>query len=58
MPASRWLVRPFCRWIEHMAQGGGIVGCGNGNYCPLATVTREQMSVFMAAAFGRTLYGI
>jgi hypothetical protein len=48
---------PFCRWIEHMAQGGGIAGCGGGNYCPLATMTREQMSVFMSAAFGLTLYG-
>ena len=49
---------PFCRWIEHMFQQGGTAGCGGGNYCPLATITREQMSVFMTVAFGLTLYGV
>ena len=32
-------------------------GCGGGNYCPTAAVTREQMGVFISATFGLTLYG-
>ena len=38
---------PFCRWIEELARRGVVSGCGGGNYCPAATVTREQMSVFV-----------
>ena len=52
------ITSPFCRWIAEFTNGGGSGGCGNGNYCPLATVTREQMSVFMTVIFGLTLYGI
>jgi hypothetical protein len=48
---------PFCRWIEELANRGVVTGCGGGNYCPTATVTREQMSVFLAVTFGLTLYG-
>ena len=29
----------------------------SGNYCPADPVTREQMAVFIAGAFGLTLYG-
>jgi hypothetical protein len=53
VPASS----PFCRWIEELARRGVVSGCGNGNYCPSAAVTREQVSVFVAAGFGLTLYG-
>ena len=42
VPASS----PFCRFIEELAQRGVVSGCGNGNYCPSALVTREQMPVF------------
>jgi hypothetical protein len=49
---------PFCRWIEELANRGVVTGCGGGNYCPTATVTREQMSVFLAVTFGLTLYGV
>jgi hypothetical protein len=49
---------PFCRWIEYLAGNGGIAGCGAGNYCPLAPVTREQMGVFISVTFGLTLYGV
>jgi hypothetical protein len=35
----------------------GNAGCGGGNYCPTAAVTREQMAVFLGGTFGLTLYG-
>jgi hypothetical protein len=47
----------FCRWIEELARRGVVTGCGGGNYCPAAPVTREQMGVFISATFGLTLYG-
>jgi hypothetical protein len=47
----------FCRWIEELARRGVVTGCGGGNYCPTAPVTREQMGVFLSATFGLTLYG-
>jgi hypothetical protein len=53
VPASS----PFCKWIEELARRGVVTGCGNGNYCPSAAVTREQMGVFISATFGLTLYG-
>jgi hypothetical protein len=43
VPASS----PFCSWIEELARRGVTGGCGGGNYCPSAAVTREQMSVFV-----------
>jgi hypothetical protein len=49
---------PFCRWIEELANRGVVTGCGGGNYCPTAVVTREQMSVFLAVTFGLVLYGV
>jgi hypothetical protein len=33
---------PFCRWIEELANGGVVFGCGGGNYCPTVPVTRER----------------
>jgi hypothetical protein len=48
---------PFCRWIEELARRGIVSGCGGGNYCPAAAVTREQMSVFLTGTFGLILYG-
>ncbi len=53
VPASS----PFCRWIEELARRGVVAGCGGGNYCPTAAVTREQMAVFLSATFGLMLYG-
>ena len=53
VPASS----PFCRWIEELARRGAVTGCGGGNYCPGASVSREQMSVFLAVTFGLALYG-
>jgi hypothetical protein len=48
---------PFCRWIEELARRGVVGGCGGGNYCPTAPVTREQMAVFLSGTFGLKLYG-
>jgi hypothetical protein len=48
---------PFCRWIEELFRRGVVTGCGGGSYCPAQPVTREQMSVFLGATFGLTLYG-
>ena len=47
----------FCRWIEELARRSVVTGCGGGNYCPTAAVTREQMAVFVSATFGFALYG-
>jgi hypothetical protein len=38
-------------WIEQMATEGITSGCGSGNYCPDAEVTRDQMAVFLVRAF-------
>jgi hypothetical protein len=34
-------------WIEELAGLGITGGCGGGNFCPDATVTRAQMAVFL-----------
>ncbi len=34
-------------WIEELTALGVTGGCGGGNYCPDAPVTREQMAVFL-----------
>ena len=47
----------FCRWIEELTRRGVVTGCGGGNYCPTASVTREQMGVFIGVTFSLTLYG-
>lgn len=38
-------------WIEEIAAEGVSGGCGNGNYCPTAAVTRDQMAVFLVKIF-------
>jgi hypothetical protein len=37
-------------FIEQLASDGITAGCGNNNYCPDATVTRDQMAVFLLRA--------
>ncbi len=39
-------------WIEQLAAEGITAGCGGGNYCPNAIVTRDQMAVFLVRTFG------
>ena len=40
-------------WIKQLAADGITGGCGSGNYCPEAPVTRAQMAVFLL----RSKYG-
>jgi hypothetical protein len=39
-------------WIKQLVTEGITSGCGNGNYCPEAPVTRAQMAVFLVRTFG------
>jgi cytochrome c peroxidase len=45
--ASAW----SCGYIKRLVELGITSGCGGGNYCPDASVTREQMAAFLARAF-------
>ena len=38
---------PFADWIEQLANENVTAGCGGGNYCPDASVTRAQMAIFL-----------
>ncbi len=38
---------PAASWIEQLSAEGITAGCGGGNYCPDATVRRDQMAVFL-----------
>jgi uncharacterized repeat protein (TIGR03803 family) len=40
----------FADWIEQLSHEGITAGCGGGNYCPEAAVTRAQMAVFLLKA--------
>jgi S-layer homology domain len=42
----------FFQYIEALAAAGITSGCGGGNFCPDAAVTRGQMAVFLAKALG------
>ncbi len=37
-------------WIEALKNDGVTGGCGNGNFCPNAPVTRAEMAVFLLTA--------
>lgn len=39
-------------WIEQLALEGVTAGCGGGNFCPDAPVSRAQAAAFVALAFG------
>jgi CSLREA domain-containing protein len=43
---------PFYSFIGKLSARGITLGCGNGNYCPTANVTREQMAAFLIRALG------
>ncbi len=43
---------PQFRFVEALVAAGITAGCGGGNYCPAAPVTRGQMAVFLATALG------
>jgi hypothetical protein len=38
-------------WIEQLVAEGIAAGCGNGNYCPVTSVARDQMAVFLVRTF-------
>ena len=46
VPSSYWAAA----WIEQLAAEGITGGCGGGNYCPGAKVTRAEMSIFLLKA--------
>ena len=46
-----------CRFIHYIAANGITAGCGGGNYCPSATLNRDQMAVFITKGFNLNLYG-
>jgi hypothetical protein len=43
VPSDHWAAA----WIKQLAVDGITGGCGGGNYCPEAAVTRAQMAVFL-----------
>jgi hypothetical protein len=43
---------PFYTEIGKLSARGVTLGCGDGNYCPDATVSREQMAAFIIRALG------
>jgi len=43
---------PLFQFIEALVASGTTAGCGGGNYCPNAPLTRGQMAVFLAKALG------
>ena len=42
---------PFAPWIHELVARGITAGCGNGDFCPTAQVSRGQMAVFLATTF-------
>ncbi len=42
----------FFQHIEALAASGITAGCGGGNFCPAAPVTRGQMAAFLSIALG------
>ncbi|HEY1249867.1 MAG TPA: choice-of-anchor tandem repeat GloVer-containing protein [Thermoanaerobaculia bacterium] len=43
-------IHPFYTYVDAVGRARITAGCGNGNYCPDAEVTREQMAVFLLKA--------
>jgi hypothetical protein len=43
---------PLHQFVEALFAAGITGGCGGGNYCPNAPITRGQMAVFLAVALG------
>jgi hypothetical protein len=48
VPKTRWAAA----WIEQLYREGITKGCPYPNFCPDSSVTRAEMAVFMARAFG------
>ncbi|HSD33581.1 MAG TPA: S-layer homology domain-containing protein [Gemmatimonadales bacterium] len=43
---------PFFQFIEALVASGITAGCGGGQYCPDAPLTRGQMAVFLSKGLG------
>ena len=43
VPKDSWMFK----WVQKAYELGITKGCGNGNFCPNASVTKAQMAVFM-----------
>ena len=43
---------PFYQFVEALGASGITGGCGNGNFCPEAPLTRGQMAAFLSKALG------
>src|SRR6266536_872811 len=52
VPASS----PFCPFIEELSRLGITGGCAPGLFCPSASVTRQQMAVFLVKSIGPLAY--
>ena len=50
LPYSDIAWSPFLQDIIWLTDAGITLGCGGGNFCPGAAVTREQMASFLARA--------
>ncbi len=48
VPADHWAAA----WIEQLVAEGITSGCGGGNYCPGALITRAQMAMLLVKSFG------
>ena len=46
IPAGHWAAR----WIEQLAADGVTSGCGGGNFCPDAPLTRAELAVLLLGA--------
>jgi hypothetical protein len=42
----------YAPWVVQLAAEGISAGCGGGNFCPLQSVNRAQMAIFLVRAFG------
>lgn len=51
VPLTHWAAA----WIEELRRAGITGGCGGGRYCPASTISRAEMAVFLAKAFGLPL---
>ncbi|MBI5293981.1 MAG: S-layer homology domain-containing protein [Chloroflexi bacterium] len=46
IPATHWAAA----WVEQLSTENITGGCGNGNYCPDTTISRDQMAVLLLRA--------
>lgn len=44
------------KWIEAVENRGVTGGCGSGNFCPEANISRDQMAIFLLKAKEGTAY--